>query len=305
MAPDGRRLALGQAQRDRLHFKKSRPIRCVPHGGESTVIGFLFLLVLLMLATPVLVDDVHAADVSTQKITIAIQTRLEALGFDPGPPDGQLSQRTRSAIRDFQRALGLPQTGEPSLAIAKIVHEAYLAAESGRPVSKQALAQARKALAVAYVSTHSPTRQTRQAPRRVIVVDPKIAKLQNQLKKLGFDPGRYDGRLGARTQGSIRAFQAKAGLPVTGEASPQVYALVNELLGSPAKAGQVLNAHQGSEIIGAMRFQRDAKGSVTGCSVQDVQLDMVWCDTFASHSRVDNCKVVMRSNAKVLLVKCS
>ena len=264
--------------------------------------GFLFLLLLLMLAPPVLIDNVQAADISTQKITIAIQTRLEALGFDPGPPDGELNPRTRSAIRDFQRTLGLPQTGEPSLAMAKIVHEAYLAAESGRPVSKQALAQARKALAVAYVPTPGPVRQ---APTRVTVVDPKIAKLQNQLKKLGFDPGRYDGRLGARTQGSIRAFQAKAGLPVTGEASPQVYALLNDLVDSRTKAKQVLDARQGSEIIGAMRFQRDAKGNLTGCSVQDVQLDMVWCDTFASHSRVDNCKVVMRKNAQILLVKCS
>ena len=266
------------------------------------MIWFFFLLILLVVAPALLIGDVQAADVSTQKITIAIQTRLEALGFDPGPPDGAVSQRTRGAIREFQRALGLPLTGEPSLAMAKIVHEAYVAAESGRPVSTQALAQARKALAVAYAPAPAPEKQ---APVRVTVVDPKIAKLQNQLKKLGFDPGRYDGRLEVRTQGSIRAFQAKAGLPVTGEASPQVYATLDDLANSPAKAVQVLEARQTSEIIGAMRFQRDAKGGLTGCSVRDVQLDIVWCDTFASRSRVDNCKVVMRPNAQILLVKCS
>ena len=267
------------------------------------MVGALFL-VCLMLVTPILIGDAQAADISTEKITIAIQTRLEALGFDPGPPDGRPNRRTRAAIRDFQRALGLPQTGEPSLAMAKIVHEAYRAAESGQSVSKQALAQARKALAGEYTPP-PPLELENQAPMRVTVVDSKIAELQNQLKKLGFDPGRYDGRLGARTQGSIRAFQAKAGLPVTGEASPQVYAMLNDLTSSPAKAAQVLDAHQGSEIIGAMRFQHDGKGRLTGCSVQGVQLDMVWCDTFATNSRVDNCKVVMRPNAQILLVKCS
>ena len=267
------------------------------------MIGFLFSILLLMLTASALINDAQAADISTEKLTIAIQTRLDALGFDPGPPDGELTHRTRMAIRDFQRKLGLPQTGEPSLAMAKIVHEAYLAVETGRPVSKEALAQARKALAVP-VYTPEPGLES-QPPPKVTVVDPKIAKLQNQLKNLGFDPGRYDGRLEVRTQGSIRAFQAKAGLPVTGEASSQVFAMLNELITSPAKADQVLNARRGSEVIGTMRFQHDAKGSLTGCSVKDVQLDMVWCDPFASRSRVDNCKVVMRPNAQILLVKCN
>lgn len=42
------------------------------------------------------------------------QTRLQKLGFDPGPADGVLGNRTREALRRFQRDAGLPAVnGEP------------------------------------------------------------------------------------------------------------------------------------------------------------------------------------------------
>lgn len=40
------------------------------------------------------------------------QDKLNYLGFDTGTPDGRMGPRTRSAIRAFQRSLGLPETGE-------------------------------------------------------------------------------------------------------------------------------------------------------------------------------------------------
>jgi len=42
-----------------------------------------------------------------------IQGRLNDLGFDCGPVDGQLNEATRAAIRLFQLAQGLHDTGEP------------------------------------------------------------------------------------------------------------------------------------------------------------------------------------------------
>ena len=44
----------------------------------------------------------------------------------------------------------------------------------------------------------------------------RIANLQRALRDLGYDAGPVDGVLGARTKAAIRAFQADAGLPVTG-----------------------------------------------------------------------------------------
>jgi len=55
------------------------------------------------------------ASVQTPQNTAMIreaQDKLNYLGFDTGTPDGQMGPRTRSAIRAFQRSLGLPETGE-------------------------------------------------------------------------------------------------------------------------------------------------------------------------------------------------
>jgi peptidoglycan hydrolase-like protein with peptidoglycan-binding domain len=40
------------------------------------------------------------------------QRRLQEAGFDPGPIDGQLGARTKEALREYQKAHGLPQTGQ-------------------------------------------------------------------------------------------------------------------------------------------------------------------------------------------------
>lgn len=43
-------------------------------------------------------------------VTQQAQTRLAALGYDPGPLDGDLSPATRAAIRAYQSRSGLPET---------------------------------------------------------------------------------------------------------------------------------------------------------------------------------------------------
>ena len=43
-----------------------------------------------------------------------IQTLLRDLNFSREAPDGVLGPATRSAIRDYERSLGVAQTGEPS-----------------------------------------------------------------------------------------------------------------------------------------------------------------------------------------------
>ena len=45
----------------------------------------------------------------------AMQTLLNQLGFDTGRPDGAIGNKTRDAIRNYQRELGLRVDGEPSL----------------------------------------------------------------------------------------------------------------------------------------------------------------------------------------------
>jgi len=50
----------------------------------------------------------------TQDDRLELQRRLNAAGFDAGEPDGVLGPQTEAAIRGFQRARGMTQTGTPS-----------------------------------------------------------------------------------------------------------------------------------------------------------------------------------------------
>ena len=54
----------------------------------------------------------------------------------------------------------------------------------------------------------------------------RIANLQRALHRLGYDPGAVDGIPGARTRAAIRAFQADAGLPATGQVSERLESAV-------------------------------------------------------------------------------
>ncbi|WP_019904926.1 lytic murein transglycosylase [Methylobacterium sp. 77] len=42
-----------------------------------------------------------------------LQTRLTAQGYDVGEPDGKVGSKTRDAIKDVERKLGMPPTGRP------------------------------------------------------------------------------------------------------------------------------------------------------------------------------------------------
>ena len=55
----------------------------------------------------------HAAKAHLKQEQIrAVQQRLKGVGIDPGPSDGNLGPQTQEALRQYQRAQGLPQTGQ-------------------------------------------------------------------------------------------------------------------------------------------------------------------------------------------------
>lgn len=53
----------------------------------------------------------------TKDDRIALQSRLTARGFDTGGADGVLGPKSRAAISDYQRSIGLEPTGDPSQAL--------------------------------------------------------------------------------------------------------------------------------------------------------------------------------------------
>lgn len=62
-------------------------------------------------------DDVAEQPREPGSMVREAQALLDRLGYQPGPIDGQPGAMTRRAVIDFQRAAGLPETGEitPSL----------------------------------------------------------------------------------------------------------------------------------------------------------------------------------------------
>ena len=53
-----------------------------------------------------------AVDAAYDPMVEAVQEALAERGFEPGKIDGAMGSRTRNALREFQRSVGLPSTGE-------------------------------------------------------------------------------------------------------------------------------------------------------------------------------------------------
>jgi peptidoglycan endopeptidase LytE len=63
----------------------------------------------------------------------------------------------------------------------------------------------------------------------------EIKGVQSALSKLGFDPGKIDGKDGPHTQKAVRAFQAHASIGIDGKVGPVTRKALSEELA--AKAG--------------------------------------------------------------------
>lgn len=58
------------------------------------------------------VFDLPLGALAPVKELMGVQQRLRNLGFNPGPADGEMGDRTRRALKDFQASVGLEPTGE-------------------------------------------------------------------------------------------------------------------------------------------------------------------------------------------------
>lgn len=51
-----------------------------------------------------------------------VQDFLTRLGYDPGPVDGAMGQKTEAAIREFQKTMNLEEDGQPSLELVAALY---------------------------------------------------------------------------------------------------------------------------------------------------------------------------------------
>jgi peptidoglycan hydrolase-like protein with peptidoglycan-binding domain len=120
---------------------------------------------------------------------LALQRRLAALGFSPGPIDGRYGPLTKTAVMQFQSVHGLEVDGIAG------------------PRTLAALASARPLLypGLGYNPGGSAL----------------VRALQRRLAALGFSPGPPDGRYGPLTEAAVVRFQVASSLLVDGVAGPQ------------------------------------------------------------------------------------
>lgn len=121
-----------------------------------------------------------------------VERKLDRAGYDPGPVDGTIDWRTRSALRDLQQDAGLAATGT--------INQRTLAALNER--------------------TEVPAQA--QAPAGANLVE----DVQLALRARGNETVQVTGELDAQTRAAIRAWQREAGLPVTGQPSSELLAMI-------------------------------------------------------------------------------
>jgi peptidoglycan hydrolase-like protein with peptidoglycan-binding domain len=122
-------------------------------------------------------------DLSNREVLQQAQRQLKALGFDAGTMDGTFGPQTEAALRAYQQAYRLPQTGRlDDVTLRSLLPERFETSRTSlEPANREVLRQA-----------------------------------QRQLKALGFDPGSMDGTLGPQTEAALRAYQQAYRLPQTG-----------------------------------------------------------------------------------------
>jgi peptidoglycan hydrolase-like protein with peptidoglycan-binding domain len=152
-------------------------------------------------------------------VTKSVQAVLKELNLYQGTVDGLSGPATRKAVEAYQRTVGLPATGAID---QKLLDQLDTNPTAGiRP---------------------EPRPQPKPKPQSIeaIIEEPlsarfdgednsvggRIRKIQAALKQSGRDDVEIDGLLGERTRSAITEFQAKHGLPQTGEADQAVLAVM-------------------------------------------------------------------------------
>lgn len=139
-------------------------------------------------------DVLRTPAANSSELTLKAQQGLKRAGLYNGPVDGVLGERTRLAIRLYQRKNGLIETGRPDQRL--IDHINYV-----RHIEQAA--------------TITGSIAPQLAPDTIMMV-------QRKLVRLGYDAGPADGRLGQRTRDALVAFQTDTQMTANGRITQQV-----------------------------------------------------------------------------------
>jgi peptidoglycan hydrolase-like protein with peptidoglycan-binding domain len=163
-----------------------------------------------------------AADKGAPALLIkAVQRELATRGYDVGPADGKLNDKTRAAISAYEVSEGLPVTGQASDDLLRHI----LLGDSVKPA-------AATTGSVANAGDSSPAKAKTDGSNSVKAV-------QQVLADLGYAPGPADGALGSSTKHAIMAFQRDRKIRETGRITPELLRELKRVTGrDPAKTAE-------------------------------------------------------------------
>jgi peptidoglycan hydrolase-like protein with peptidoglycan-binding domain len=163
-----------------------------------------------------------------------VQVALHNLGYAVGTPDGVIGPKSRAAIRAYQVDSGLPASGEPSIALHEKL-QTSLAQRSG--------------------SQAKPAPQTAAA-----VGSATISEAQTELRQRGYTVTAITGTANAETATAVRAYQADARLPITGDITSD---LMQQLRTGKADSGAIYRA-QVKQVQAALNVAGYSAGPADG-----------------------------------------
>ena len=170
-----------------------------------------------------------------------LQERLRDLGYFSGACDGVFGEATQSAVRRFQMAHGLTQTGAAD-------RSTQLRLSEGEPVSWAAFCESAAA-----------------APGDAGL---RVRRLQRALDEMGYFSGGCTGEYGDLTRRAVEAFQSANGLEPTGTADAATCALVYSGTAAALRAPGTLRAGDSASAVSEAQSRLAAlgyfEGSITG-----------------------------------------
>lgn len=202
-------------------------------------------------------DDQRRREAEQQAALVGdIQAALSRRNFYQGAIDGVYGPRTEAAIRDYERAAGIAETGEPSEELLAHVRLSTLTAPPiPVPSPLRSARQVPPQETVAAAQPSPPPPAPAPIPVKTVTIsgsgdpvaellartpvppeplsDGRIEAVQRVLAELGYAPGSIDGHLNAGTRRAIEDFQIDRGLPVTGDLSPRFLDELSAVSGVP------------------------------------------------------------------------
>lgn len=173
-----------------------------------------------------------------------VQVSLQRAGYYTGALDGVSGPMTDQAVRAYERASGLPETGEITHSLlAHMLLNPGTGAKAGDPrTGAQAerstvpLPQASPMAAtpVTTSSVPSPYAPPERIPAAATGGEPgreTVRAVQQALADLGYGPITIDGVTGAETASAIRRFELDRGMAITGKVRPEIYASLEKTAG--------------------------------------------------------------------------